>query len=113
MLVTFRPTGMTPSGTAKKTVKSVPFNYEGPAYEQQLVPVEEEPRCREWSWAWSPAPYGCLLPLRYVDQTLAMLDGLADEARSRSLGTKDNPFLGRWNDKRVDQAPGRLSERAG
>ena len=34
-----------------------------------------------------------------VDQTLAMLDGLADEGGRGSL-----EFLGRWNDKRYDRA---------
>ena len=59
-------------------------------------------RRREWSWACSrssvgPSSGGAARGV--VDQTLAMLDGLADEGGRGSLES-----LGRWNEKRDDRA---------
>ena len=62
----------------------------------QVVPVEEEPVTGVVVGVVTeqPGPSSGV-----VDQTLAMLDGLADEGGRGSL-----EFLGRWNDKRDDRA---------
>ena len=62
----------------------------------QVVPVEEEPVTGVVVGVVTeqPGPSSGV-----VDQTLAMLDGLADEGGRGSL-----EFLGRWNDKRDDHA---------
>ena len=62
----------------------------------QVVPVEEEPVTGVVVGVVTEQPGPSS---GYVDQTLAMLDGLADEGGRGSL-----EFLGRWNDKRDDHA---------
>jgi hypothetical protein len=62
----------------------------------QVVPVEEEPVSGVVVGVVTEQPGPSS---GYVDQTLAMLDGLADEGGRGSL-----EFLGRWNDKRDDHA---------
>ena len=62
----------------------------------QVVPVEEEPVTGVVVGAVTEQPGASS---GVVDQTLAMLDGLADEGGRGSL-----EFLGRWNDKRDDRA---------
>ena len=62
----------------------------------QVVPVEEEPVTGVVVGVVTEQPGASS---GVVDQTLAMLDGLADEGGRGSL-----EFLGRWNDKRDDRA---------
>ena len=62
----------------------------------QVVPVEEEPVAGVVVGVVTEQPGASS---GVVDQTLAMLDGLADEGGRGSL-----EFLGRWNDKRDDHA---------
>ena len=62
----------------------------------QVVPVEEEPVAGVVVGVVTEQPGASS---GVVDQTLAMLDGLADEGGRGSL-----EFLGRWNDKRDDPA---------